>query len=51
MNPLIFREYDVRGVADRDLTDELGHRPGSQLRHVPEASQPEAHHRSAATAA
>jgi phosphomannomutase/phosphoglucomutase len=23
MNPLIFREYDVRGVADRDLTDEL----------------------------
>jgi len=23
MNPLIFREYDVRGVADRDLTDQL----------------------------
>jgi phosphomannomutase/phosphoglucomutase len=23
MNPLIFREYDVRGLADRDLTDEL----------------------------
>ena len=23
MNPLIFREYDVRGIADRDLTDEL----------------------------
>jgi len=23
MNPLIFREYDVRGVADRDLTDDL----------------------------
>jgi phosphomannomutase/phosphoglucomutase len=23
MNPLIFREYDVRGVADRDLTSEL----------------------------
>jgi phosphomannomutase/phosphoglucomutase len=23
MNPLIFREYDIRGVADRDLTDEL----------------------------
>jgi phosphomannomutase/phosphoglucomutase len=23
MNPLIFREYDVRGVADRDLTDAL----------------------------
>jgi phosphomannomutase/phosphoglucomutase len=23
MNPLIFREYDVRGVAERDLTNEL----------------------------
>lgn len=23
MNPAIFREYDIRGVADRDLTDEL----------------------------
>lgn len=23
MNPLVFREYDIRGVADRDLTDEL----------------------------
>ncbi len=23
MNPLIFREYDIRGVADRDLPDEL----------------------------
>jgi phosphomannomutase/phosphoglucomutase len=23
MNPLIFREYDVRGVADRDLSDDL----------------------------
>jgi phosphomannomutase / phosphoglucomutase len=23
VNPLIFREYDIRGVADRDLTDEL----------------------------
>ncbi len=23
MNPLIFREYDIRGVADRDLTDEV----------------------------
>jgi phosphomannomutase / phosphoglucomutase len=23
MNPLIFREYDVRGVADQDLTDDL----------------------------
>ncbi|HKP62098.1 MAG TPA: phosphomannomutase/phosphoglucomutase [Polyangiales bacterium] len=23
MNPLIFREYDVRGVAERDLTDQL----------------------------
>jgi phosphomannomutase/phosphoglucomutase len=23
MNPLIFREYDIRGVADRDLTDDV----------------------------
>jgi len=23
MNPLVFREYDIRGVADRDLTDQL----------------------------
>src|SRR5688572_14741289 len=23
MNSLIFREYDIRGVADRDLTDEV----------------------------
>jgi phosphomannomutase / phosphoglucomutase len=23
MNPLIFREYDIRGLADRDLTDDL----------------------------
>ncbi len=23
MNPAIFREYDIRGVADRDLTDEV----------------------------
>lgn len=23
MNPLVFREYDIRGVADRDLTDAL----------------------------
>ena len=23
MNPHVFREYDIRGVADRDLTDEL----------------------------
>lgn len=23
MNPLMFREYDIRGVADRDLTDEV----------------------------
>ncbi len=23
MNPLVFREYDIRGVADRDLSDEL----------------------------
>ena len=25
MNPLIFREYDIRGVADRDLTDDVAH--------------------------
>jgi len=23
MNPLIFREYDIRGVAERDLDDDL----------------------------
>ena len=23
MNPLVFREYDIRGVADRDLSDDL----------------------------
>src|SRR5262245_11222650 len=23
MNPLIFREYDIRGVADRDMSDEV----------------------------
>src|ERR1700712_50429 len=37
MNPLIFREYDVRGVADRDLTDELaldlGRSFGTFLKH------------------
>jgi phosphomannomutase/phosphoglucomutase len=27
----IFREYDIRGVADRDLTDELGHALGLAL--------------------
>jgi phosphomannomutase/phosphoglucomutase len=28
MNPLIFREYDVRGLAERDLTDELAENLG-----------------------
>ena len=23
MNPHIFREYDIRGIADRDLTDDV----------------------------
>jgi len=23
MNPLIFREYDIRGIADIDLTDDV----------------------------
>ncbi len=36
MNPEIFREYDIRGVADRDLTDEvvleLGRAIGSYLK-------------------
>jgi len=28
MNPLMFREYDIRGVAERDLTDEVVHALG-----------------------
>lgn len=28
MNPLIFREYDIRGVADRDLDDDLARNLG-----------------------
>ena len=28
MNRLIFREYDIRGVADRDLTDEVAYAIG-----------------------
>lgn len=36
MNPEIFREYDIRGIADRDLTDEvvltLGRAMGTYLR-------------------
>ncbi len=28
VNPAIFREYDIRGVADRDLSDEVVHRLG-----------------------
>ena len=27
----VFREYDIRGVADRDLTDELAHALGRAL--------------------
>jgi phosphomannomutase/phosphoglucomutase len=30
-NPLVFREYDIRGVADRDLSDELAHALGRAL--------------------
>ena len=28
MNPLIFREYDIRGLADTELTDDGVHRLG-----------------------
>lgn len=28
MNPHIFRQYDIRGIADRDLTDEVAERLG-----------------------
>lgn len=31
MNPHIFREYDIRGLADRDLTDEVAERIGLGL--------------------
>ncbi len=31
MNPQIFREYDIRGVADRDLSDELARDLGRAL--------------------
>ena len=31
MNPAIFREYDIRGVADRDLTDEVARDVGRAL--------------------
>jgi phosphomannomutase/phosphoglucomutase len=30
-NPLVFREYDIRGVADRDLPDSLAHDLGRAL--------------------
>ncbi len=30
-NPHVFREYDIRGVADRDLSDELAHALGRAL--------------------
>jgi phosphomannomutase/phosphoglucomutase len=40
MNLNVFREYDIRGVADRDLTDELAHRIGERLSQMlrPESS-------------
>lgn len=28
MNPLIFREYDIRGIADKDLTDDVVYKIG-----------------------
>ena len=31
MNPLMFREYDIRGVAERDLTDEVVHALGQGI--------------------
>jgi phosphomannomutase/phosphoglucomutase len=31
LNPRIFREYDIRGVADRDLSDELAERLGKAI--------------------
>ena len=31
MNPRIFREYDIRGVADRDLDDRLVRALGEAL--------------------
>src|SRR5262249_9476158 len=31
VNPQVFREYDIRGVADRDLTDALVRRIGEGL--------------------
>ena len=37
-NPLIFREYDIRGIADKDLTSDVvravGQAYGTMLRHV-----------------
>ena len=31
MNPQIFREYDVRGVVDKDLTDDVAEKLGRGL--------------------
>ena len=31
MNPLMFREYNIRGVAERDLTDEVVHALGQGI--------------------
>ena len=31
MNPLMFRKYDIRGVAERDLTDEVVHALGQGI--------------------
>ena len=43
MNPHIFREYDIRGVADLDLTDEvtesIGRAFGSRIRQALRSSR------------
>ena len=31
MNPLMFREYDIRGIAERDLTDDVVHALGQGI--------------------
>lgn len=41
MNRLIFREYDIRGVADRDLTDDVAYAIGRtyvSMLHLPKAT-------------
>ena len=34
MNPHVFREYDVRGVVDKDLNEEFVVEPGTIYRHL-----------------